>query len=112
MYYLENSLGITLSDDPTNWIKIQAYIDGNYVSSINIDDQMTISGRKMRETVFNYKLKSAAFDVSYSDGVFTFTTYGYGHGVGMSQNGANILAKQGYSYSDILKYYFTGIEVL
>lgn len=111
-YYLENSLGITLSDDPTNWIKIQAYIDGNYVSSINIDDQMTISGRKMRETVFNYKLKSAAFDVSYSDGVFTFTTYGYGHGVGMSQNGANILAKQGYSYSDILKYYFTGIEVL
>ncbi len=111
-YYLENSLGITLSDDPSNWIKIQGYIDGNYVSSINIDDQTTISGRKMRETVFNYKLKSAAFDVSYSDGIFTFITYGYGHGVGMSQNGANILAKQGYSYVDILKYYFTGIEVL
>jgi SpoIID/LytB domain protein len=29
----------------------------------------------------------------------------------MSQNGANILAKQGYSYADILKYYYTGIEV-
>ncbi len=110
--YLENSLGITLSDNPYNWIKITGYVDGNYVSSINIDDQTTISGRKMRETVFNYKLKSAAFDVYYSDGTFTFITYGYGHGVGMSQNGANILAKQGYSYSDILKYYFTGIEVL
>ncbi len=110
--YLENSLGITLSNDPYNWIKITGYVDGNYVSSINIDDQTTISGRKMRESVFNYKLKSAAFDVYYSDGTFTFITYGYGHGVGMSQNGANILAKQGYSYSDILKYYFTGIEVL
>ncbi len=110
--YLENSLGITLSNDPTNWIRITGYVDGNYVSSIDIDGQTTISGRKMRETVFNYKLKSAAFDVYYSNGTFTFTTYGYGHGVGMSQNGANILAKQGYSYVDILKYYFTGIEVL
>lgn len=109
---LENSLGITLSDNPRNWIKITSYIDGNYVSTINIDDQKTISGRKMRENVFGYKLKSASFDVSYSDGVFTFTTYGYGHGVGMSQNGANILAKQGYSYSEILKYYFTGIDVI
>lgn len=109
---LENSLGIALSDNPRNWIRITSYIDGNYVSTINIDDQKTISGRKMRENVFSYKLKSASFDVSYSDGVFTFTTYGYGHGVGMSQNGANILAKQGYSYSEILKYYFTGIDVI
>lgn len=109
---LEKSLGISLSDNPRNWIRITSYIDGNYVSTINIDDQKTISGRKMRENVFSYKLKSASFDVSYSDGVFTFTTYGYGHGVGMSQNGANILAKQGYSYSEILKYYFTGIDVI
>lgn len=108
---LESSLGVTLSDNPRNWIKITAYIDGNYVSNVNIDNQKNISGRKMRESVFGYKLKSASFDVSYSDGVFTFTTYGYGHGVGMSQNGANILAKQGYTYAEILKYYFTGIEV-
>ncbi len=110
--YLENALGIKLSDNPENWIRITSYVDGNYVSTIDIDGQRTISGRKMRENVFNYKLKSAAFDVYYSDGVFTFVTYGYGHGVGMSQNGANILAKQGYTYSEILKYYFTGIEVL
>ena len=109
---LENSLGISLSGNPRNWIKITSYIDGNYVATVNIDDQKTISGRKMRENVFSYKLKSASFDVSYSNGVFTFTTYGYGHGVGMSQNGANILAKQGYSYSEILKYYFTGIDVI
>ena len=109
---LEGALGISLSGNPANWIVPTAYVDGNYVSKISIDGQTTISGRKMRETVMGYKLKSTAFDVSYSDGYFTFTTYGYGHGVGMSQNGANILAKQGYSYVDILKYYFTGIEVL
>ncbi len=108
---LESCLGITLSDDPRGWLVITDYVDGNYVGEISVDGQKTISGRKLRENVMGHSLKSAAFDVYYSDGYFHFTTYGYGHGVGMSQNGANILAKQGYSYVDILKYYFTGIEV-
>ncbi len=109
---LESSLGITLSNNPYDWLVIRGYVDGNYVSDISVDGQKTISGRKLRENVMGHKLKSAAFDVYYSDGYFHFTTYGYGHGVGMSQNGANILAKQGYSYVDILKFYFTGIEVI
>ncbi len=109
---LESSLGITLSGNPNNWLIITGFEDGNYVSEISVDGQKTISGRKLRESVMGHELKSAAFNVFYSDGYFNFTTYGYGHGVGMSQNGANILAKQGYSYSDILRYYFTGIEVL
>ncbi|MBQ3162756.1 MAG: SpoIID/LytB domain-containing protein [Oscillospiraceae bacterium] len=108
----EEKLGITLSDDPSNWFTVTEIIDGNYVAKVNIDGQKVITGRSMRESILNYKLKSAAFEVTYSDGYFTFTTYGYGHGVGMSQNGANILAKQGYSYEQILKHYFTGIEVL
>ncbi|MDE5577942.1 MAG: SpoIID/LytB domain-containing protein, partial [Oscillospiraceae bacterium] len=109
---LESSLGISLSNNPYNWLKIQSYVDGNYVYEISIDGQKTISGRKLRENVMGHKLKSAAFDVTYRDGEFVFTTYGYGHGVGMSQNGANILAKQGYSYYEILNYYFTGIEII
>ena len=108
---LEKSLNITLSDNPENWLNISSHIDGNYVSVLNIDGQVSITGRKMRENVLGYKIKSAAFDVTYSDGIFTFTTYGYGHGVGMSQNGANYLGKQGYTYEQILKFYFTGIEV-
>ena len=76
-----------------------------------VDGQAAINGRQMRERVLKYGIKSAAFTVSYEDGTFTITTYGYGHGVGLSQNGANILAKQGYSYVDILKFYFTGITV-
>lgn len=109
---LESSLGISLSNNPYNWLKIQSYVDGNYVYELSVDGQKTISGRKLRENVMGHKLKSAAFDVTYRDGEFVFTTYGYGHGVGMSQNGANILAKQGYSYYQILNYYFTGIEII
>jgi stage II sporulation protein D len=108
---LENTLGVNLSDNPENWLTVTGYCDGSYVSSVNVDGQVTITGRYLREQVFNLSLKSASFTVNYSDGYFTFTTYGYGHGVGMSQNGANILAKQGYSYVDILKFYFRGIEV-
>ncbi len=108
----EKALGITLSGNPANWFTVVELVDGNYVSKVNVDGQKFITGRTMRESILNYKLKSTAFEVSYSDGYFTFTTYGYGHGVGMSQNGANILAKQGYSYEQILKHYFTGIEVL
>ncbi len=109
---LESCLGITLSDSPESWLKITGYIDGNYVSEINVDGQKTITGRKLRENVLGYQLKSASFDVTYYDGYFHFTTYGWGHGVGMSQNGADILAGKGYTYDQILKYYYTGIDVL
>lgn len=108
---LENYLGIQLSDDPSQWLNITEYEDGNYVKTILVDGQAAINGRQMREKVLKFGIKSAAFTVSYADGIFTITTYGYGHGVGLSQNGANILGKQGYSYVDILKFYFTGITV-
>lgn len=109
---LEGYLGITLSDNPENWLTVTGHIDGNYVSTVDVDGQVTITGRKLRESVLSYNLKSASFDISYSDGYFIFTTYGWGHGVGMSQNGANYLGKIGYTYEQILKYYYTGIDVL
>lgn len=109
---IERCLGITLSDNPENWLTVTGHIDGNYVSTVDVDGQLTITGRKLRESILSYNLKSASFDISYSDGYFTFTTYGWGHGVGMSQNGANYLAKLGYTYDQILKYYYTGIDVL
>jgi stage II sporulation protein D len=108
---LERSLGITLSDNPANWIVVTSRIDGNYVDTVSIDGKKTISGADLREDVMNYNIRSAAFDVTFDGQNFVFTTYGYGHGVGLSQNGANILAKQGYSYLDILRFYYTGIEI-
>lgn len=47
-----------------------------------------------------------------ADGTFVFTVYGYGHGVGMSQYGANAYAKQGWSYDKILTHYYTGTKVV
>ena len=56
-------------------------------------------------------LKSTNFSVSKQDGKIIFTVQGNGHGVGLSQTGADSLAKQGYNYQDILKHYYTGIEI-
>lgn len=110
-YYLERYLGTSLTSSPENWLVVSSRIDGNYVGTVTVDNAYAVTGRQLRENVFGYKIRSASFDISYSNGYFTFTTYGYGHGVGMSQNGANILANMGYDYVQILKYYFTGITV-
>lgn len=57
------------------------------------------------------QLKSANFNVSTQDERIIFSVQGNGHGVGMSQTGADALAKQGFSYDEILKHYYTGIEI-
>lgn len=56
-------------------------------------------------------LKSTNFAISKNEGKITFSVIGNGHGVGMSQTGADSLAKQGYSYQEILKHFYTGIEI-
>ena len=40
-----------------------------------------------------------------------FSVIGYGHGVGMSQTGADSMAKQGYNYEEIIKHFYTGVEI-
>jgi stage II sporulation protein D len=108
---LESYLNITLSDNPQNWLTVTGRVDGSYVSALSVDGQKTVTGRQMRENIMDFDLKSAAFDVTFDGQNFVFTTYGYGHGVGLSQYGANILAEQGYSYIQILKFYYSGVEI-
>ena len=60
-------------------------------------------------TIFG--LKSANFSILNVDGNIKFTVQGNGHGVGLSQTGADSLAKQGFLYQDILKHFYTGIEI-
>ncbi len=55
-------------------------------------------------------LRSTDFDILVDENV-TITTRGYGHGVGMSQYGANEMSKLGYSYEEILKYYYNQVEI-
>ena len=69
---------------------------------------VTLTGGQVRKLL---GLRSACFAVSVSGQNMTFHVTGYGHGVGMSQYGANALAQQGKSFADILTWYYTGTEV-
>lgn len=118
---VQNTLGIALTGDPSKWFKINSRLDNRehgWVTSISVGGMTkangkTIDGRTIREKVLGYSLKSAAFDLKYdkSSDKFIFTTYGHGHGVGLSQYGAKALAENGYTYKQILQHYFTGVEI-
>lgn len=56
-------------------------------------------------------LRSTDFTIEIKDNTCYITTKGYGHGVGMSQYGANGMAKENYTYKEILKYYYQDIEI-
>lgn len=71
-------------------------------------EQHEFSGRDVREKL---NLRSTDFTIKQKDGHFIFTTKGYGHGVGMSQYGANEMAKQGKTYTDILKHYYQDVTI-
>jgi stage II sporulation protein D len=94
-------------------------VDDVYVGTLSIGGHTsysgkTITGRVFRETIMDFKLRSSSFDIVYDAGTDTFviTTYGYGHGVGMSQYGANYLAEyKGYTYKQILEFFYKGCEV-
>ncbi len=116
--------GISLSGNPADWIQIVDFVEGKYVgnmtiggydSYVNSDGKtVKITGRIFRERIMSLDIRSSAFDVSYDAAAdeFTFTTYGYGHGVGLSQNGANNLAKYwGWDYKQILEFYYQGTVV-
>lgn len=74
-----------------------------------IIDGTEISGRDMR-ALFN--LNSTNFSFIQSGNEIEILTTGYGHGVGMSQWGAEGMANKGYSYKEILKHYYTGVEIM
>lgn len=99
---------ITFSSDCTSWISIQSTSEVGNVTSVAVGS-ISISGTEFRSVL---GLRSNNFEVVYNGDTFTITTKGYGHGVGMSQYGANQLALEGYSYVDILKYYYSGVEIV
>ncbi len=81
--------------------------DAGYIQSIQIGNR-TYTGQQIRTAL---GLRSTDFTVEENGNEITFTTYGYGHGAGMSQYGANALALEGYSYDDILHYYYTDVSL-
>lgn len=81
--------------------------EGHRVKTVVIGGR-TYTGREVREKL---DLPSSQFEWTISKGKATITTYGLGHGVGLSQWGANGMAKEGSSASEILLHYYTGVKL-
>jgi stage II sporulation protein D len=67
-----------------------------------------VTGNNMRQA---FSLRSPAFKITATENEVTFNVSGYGHGVGMSQYGADYMARQGSTYGEILKHYYKGVEI-
>ena len=72
------------------------YTEGERIKTIKIGN-LNLSGVEIRN-IFGENIK--------------FSVIGYGHGVGMSQTGADSMAKQGKNYEEIIKHYYTGVEIM
>ncbi len=99
--------GADLSDSPERWFGQIIRTDAGGVSQITVGG-ITLTGSQARLLL---SLRSASFNLKYQDGFFVFDVTGYGHGVGMSQYGANAMAAQGSDFQEILTWYYTGTEV-
>ena len=93
--------------DPVSQIAIDGRDDGGYVTSVTVCGT-TVSGDEFRD---RFGLASACFTIAEVDGRVRVVTKGLGHGYGLSQWGANELAKDGKDCVEILKYYFPNIEI-
>ncbi len=82
-------------------------------SDTNRVNSITVNGVVFKGTVFRSKLslRSTDFTIEEVNDQIIITTKGYGHGVGMSQYGANGMAKEGYNYEEILRYFYKNIKI-
>ena len=88
-------------------IKILEYTDSNRVKTVKFGNH-NISGVEARTLL---GLKSANFSITQDNGKIKFSVKGYGHGVGMSQTGADSMAKQGNSAEQIIHHFYTDVEI-
>ncbi len=100
-------LDVSLGEDISKWVGKTDATDIGTVNTIALGNK-NISGLQFRDA---FGLKSAVFSVSYGNDSFTIISYGFGHGVGMSQYGADYMARQGSTFDEILKHYYKGVEI-
>jgi len=96
-----------LTGKPMSWFGETSYTAGGGVETMEIGGQK-VSGIMLRRL---FRLNSTMFSLLLSDDEITFVVKGYGHRVGMSQYGANAMAKDGKTYREILYHYYSGAEL-
>lgn len=95
----------TPSGESENYFSDIQTTDNGYVKQISYCGKQA-TGSDIAEAL---ELRSSNFQIQFAEGSFTFSVKGYGHGVGMSQTGADYMAKQGSSYEEILLHYYQGV---
>lgn len=88
--------------EPAKWISGSELDESGRIKSVTVGG-VQLSGAEMRKL---FALRSTAFTLEYKNQIFIFTVTGYGHGLGMSQYGANVMAKNGFDYKEILFHYY------
>ncbi len=99
---------VKLEGSSDGWLGEVKWSESSTVTSATFGGK-ALSGERVRELL---GLRSAAFEVTYSEESFTFKVKGYGHGVGMSQYGANYMAKCGSTFVEILSHYYTDCKMM
>ena len=97
-----------LNGAPDSWLGAVHLDEAGRVRSAEIGGQ-ELSGLALRQL---FSLRSTDFTLSYADGCFLFRVRGYGHGLGMSQYGAELMAQSGEDYAAILAHYYPGTSLV
>ena len=105
---LAERLGIADLAAPESWFGPAELTAAGYTKALPVCGQI-VSGTALRRVL---GLRSTCVSIKYQSGNFSFTTRGYGHGVGLSQWGAKAMAEQGAGYADILAHYYPGTQLL
>jgi stage II sporulation protein D len=103
---LSNLAKVLEVDNVKNFKVVERYPSGR-VKTVEVGEKW-FSGREIRQRL---SLRSTWFTAEILGNEMVFSVWGYGHGVGMSQYGAQGMAKKGYGYAEILQYYYQGIEL-
>lgn len=102
-YFTDESFKNIKSTD----IKIKSQTESKAVKSV-ICGEKELSGFDFVKIL---SLPSVCFDIEYEDNKLKITSYGAGNNLGLSENGANVMAKEGYTSEEIIKYYFSGVTI-
>ena len=104
----QENKAVRLEANAAAWFGEAVYSAGNGVYSMEIGGQ-AFMGTRLRQL---FGLNSTCFTVAVERDAVIFEVTGYGHRVGMSQYGANAMARQGKSFEEILLHYYTGVELV
>lgn len=99
---------IDLDEDASKWFTQTELNESGRISSMKVGNEY-MTGHELRTIL---ELRSASFEINVEGEEITFTQIGYGHGVGLSQYGADYMARQGCTYDEILKHYYNGIDII